>query len=433
MDTADAHPPYTPRPAPHTLSPGMAPLPPLRLAVLGCALGRARYGAALTATPAILPALLCDADETLARLWAREIGYRTPVETSPDALLERADAYDALLIAAPLPARTDYVTRALQRSIPTLCEIPPALRLPAADAVLRAAADASSPLLPALPRRFDPHFHALTRAIASGELGAIRQIRCDWSLPMNSMEDADEGLQGDWNALLQAVLCQTADLCHLWLGEAESVSADIEVASLRGVDTPEGRRVKEGALANVIVGHDRGQSTHHISRTRTLYAEEKYVVRGTLQTLELLVSTGGGAQAGPFPRLRAQKPGQRPTLVTLADAPGAGYRDGGGTGAESGNESTTEAAEPRTGNGLTRGVRASSLSAAHRRVQNLLRHFADVVQLGAIPQVTMADGRAALEIVHAAYLSAFENSKVLLPLLRPPDIEALLYPQKRLV
>ena len=64
----------------------------------------------------------------------------------------------------------------------------------------------------------------------AGSLGAIRQIRCEWSFPLGSVFALENGVSpegSDWYDLLQAIACQTADVCLRWLGRALSVSEDL--------------------------------------------------------------------------------------------------------------------------------------------------------------------------------------------------------------
>jgi predicted dehydrogenase len=167
----------------------------LRLAAIGCALGRSRYGGALAAPEsAWRVTLLADADTRLAKVWSRELGGKIPVAEQIETLLEHRDAFDALLIASGPSERAEHLRMALEAEIPVLFETPPALTLDATRALLFHLLDhLDSILLPSLPRRFDPAIQAFTRQVTSGDLGALRQIRCDWNLPINSLEETAEG------------------------------------------------------------------------------------------------------------------------------------------------------------------------------------------------------------------------------------------------
>ena len=57
---------------------------------------------------------------------------------------------------------------------------------------------------------------------------------------------------------------------------------------------------------------------------------------------------------------------------------------------------------------------------------NELKHFCECVRDGNEPIVNGFDGRAAIEIINAAYLSARKNEKIRLPLSDSPDLENIL-------
>lgn len=368
--------------------------PPLRLGIIGCALGRSRYHTAIQATPLVQVAGLADSDERYTRIWARDLGSRTPAYASVSTLLEKADTFDALLIASPLSERALHLASALKLNKPILCEAPFALALANVEALNRQAQENNILLLPALPRRFDPYFLAAARQLQSGAIGAITQIRCHWSFPLENVDVTEDVITGGWNALMQTLGSQTGDVCRWWQGNGLAVSGDVDLQELRGERRAGGRLPGERALANLIVTHEQGQSTHHLSRTRGVHPDERYLFSGTAGNMELIVTAGASGASASAPLLRIQKAGEKFQTVSVDTSP---------------------AADSRT-----------ALSPAVARIQNLLRHFADCVQVGETPQVTSDGARRALEIIQAAYLSTQEKSKISLPLRRFPDIRQML-------
>ncbi len=360
---------------------------PLRLAIIGCGQGRSRYGAALTKLASVQIAALVDKDLAKAKVWARDIGGRTPAYETFAGLLASDTQFDAVLVATAIERRSEYAQAALLAGKPVLCEVPFASTLTEMDALLDSATQQGRLLLPALPRRFDPWFQAVAEHTKHSRLGELRQIRCDWSFPIEGITDSDDIVTGGWNALVQTLGCQTADLCRWWQGDAKTVSADVNFADISGAGR--GRRPLEGTLANIIVAHAHGQSTHQLGRSRSVLPDEKYTLTGSEGTLTLIMSTGTGAVSAPS--LRWQPNGSAAERI----APPVEISDTG-------------------------------ISAGLVRMRRLLLHFADCVQIHASPLLSCADARAALEIVHAAYLSTQENSKVTLPLRRSPDIIGLL-------
>ena len=368
--------------------------PPLRLGIIGCAIGRSRYHAAIQASPFLQVAGLADEDERYTRVWARDLGSRTSAYTSVAALLEHADTFDALLIASPLSERAPHLANALKTGKPILCEAPFALALAEVEALNRQAQESSVLLLPALPRRFDPWFQAATRQLESGAVGVVTQIRCHWSFPIENVDVTEDVFTGGWNALMQMLGSQTADVCRWWQGNGLAVSGDVDLPELRGEKRTGGRLPGERALANLIVTHQQGQSTHHLSRTRGVQPDERYLFSGATGSMELIVTAGASGASASAPLLRVQKAGEKFQTVRVATAP---------------------APDSRT-----------TLSPAVSRIQNLLRHFADCVQAGETPQVTPDGARHALEIIQAAYLSTQEKTRISLPLRRAPDIRQML-------
>ena len=384
------------------------PRPPLRLAVIGCALGRPRYHLAIGATPGVQLTALADDDERATKVWAREAGSKVCAYASVSALLAASDTYDALLVASPLAARAAHILAALQTGKPTLAECPFSLSLSDADAVRVMARETGVLLLPALPRRFDAYLLAAAEQIRAGTLGDVTQISCNWSFPLENVDETEDVVTGGWNALVHTLATQTADVCRWWQGNALTVSGDVDLREIGGQSREGGRRAADRALANLIVTHTQGFTTHHLSRSRATQPDERYAFGGSAGNMELVVSAGASAASASAPLLRVARPGQ--------PFPKAGIP-----------------VLPLTPERITKGSRnlaadKTPLSPAVLRIQNMLGHFADCVQLGATPQVTPDDAYAALEIVQAGYVSTREGIKISLPLRRPPDIARMLLP-----
>jgi predicted dehydrogenase len=365
----------------------------LHIGIVGDASGRARYGAALAASPSLKIVGVADADVRHARAWARDTGGKPPVFPDLSALLDTVPDIDALLIALPLERRTDSIVNALRMHKSVLCEFPFASCLPTTDTLIQAAAESGALLMPVLPRRCEPYFQYVKSLVETETSAAFRHIRCDWSFPVGlapAIETGSEFAEAGWHTLLQAVGCQTVDVCRWWLGEALTVSGDIDLAHHRSAEALVGKKNGAVMLATFIVTHERGQSTHHLSRSRSIQADERYVLTGVQSRLELIVGAGEATAARVVPALTQNRPGQRPLPLT-----------------------------PETDSG-------DNLPAATARLRRLLLHFADCVLQGATPAVRDTDARAALEIVHAAYLSTQEDLKIGLPLHHPPDLETLM-------
>lgn len=356
-------------------------LPPFQIAGVGLLESRTRYDAALNAVKQIQVVALIEEDARLARVLAREMG-RSVVFADLAALRESDLLPDALLLALEAKKRGPFLLKAFETGLPILCDAPFASTLAEFDAVLKAAEAANVLLVPAFARPFDPWIELVTRRLAEDAIGTLRQVRCDWSFPTGgtlAVENGGEAEARSWIGQLPQFACQTADLCRRWLGEAQTVSADIDLpGNANGLPA---RPSSSATLANLIVSHERGQATHHLSRSRGQHPLERYLFTGTQGDLELTLSAG---ETGPnaLPVLKLQRTGHKPENLTLDVS--------------------------------------SALPLAALRQAEMLRHFAATARGLETPRVTAADARAALEIVHAAYTSTLDNLKISLPLRRSP-------------
>ncbi len=356
-------------------------LPPLRVAGIGLLESRTRYDAALNAVKQIQVVALVEEDVRLARVLARELG-RSIVFTDLASLRESEVHPDALLLAVEAQYRSVFLLQAFEFGLPLLCDAPFAPTLAEFDTLLKAADTAGVALLPAFARPFDPWIELVTQKLEEDVIGVLRQVRCDWSFSTGgilAVENGGEAEARSWIGQLPQFACQTADLCRRWLGEAQTVSADIDLPG-NATNLP-ARPGSSATLANLIVQHARGQSTHHLSRSRGLNPQERYLFAGTQGEMELTLTAG---ETGPnaLPALKLQRTGHKPEYLTL-DA-------------------------------------SSALPLSVLRQVEMLRHFVAAAR-GLEPlRVTPADARAALEIVHAAYASSLDSLKITLPLRRSP-------------
>src|SRR5262249_53290333 len=145
-------------------------MPSMHAAVLDCAVGRAYYGAALTACPSVQVTAIVDPDARLARAWARELGRSPAAFASLDALLESATPLDAVLVTAPMRERAAVIVKIARAGKAIFSPVPFAPRLAETDAVLREAEANNVLLMPALPRRLDADFQQASRILAA-EMG----------------------------------------------------------------------------------------------------------------------------------------------------------------------------------------------------------------------------------------------------------------------
>lgn len=360
----------------------------LPVGVFGARLARTRYGAALATLPAVRVTAILDADDQHARAWARDLGNRTALAADAADLLSHH--IEGVLVASPLQQRGSHVEAALRAHLPALVEAPIAATLEEADRLISLARETGTVLLPALPRRLDPYIAALGAAMQSEAAGPVRQVRCAWTLPVETLEP-EESSAGGWVDLLQSVLCQSADLCRLWLGAPLTLSADMDMEALAGLRPRRHARPHDDAVATLLVTHEKAQATHHVTRTRAVRPDERYIAHCDAGALELVVASSVEGQAADSPRLRLRRPSHRAADLSI-DVP------------------APEAA-----------LRASTL-----RMRHLLLAFARAARGEAAVPFEPETAREAQELVMAAFVSSQEGARVRLPLRRFPDVAALL-------
>ncbi len=360
---------------------------PFRLGVIGCEQARLRYHAALHGNQRIKVVAITDPDERYAKVWARELGTKPTV--AADAADLSAQSLQGVLVCLPIEQRAEAIAEALRADLPVLAEVPVADNLTVLDDLYALAASHNVPLLPALPRRFDPYVVKATEIVSAGMLGTVQHTRCSWAYPVEiPVPDADT-ISGGWSAIVQSMACQTADLVDMWHGEPFTVSADVDVSLFRKKDQPVGRRKPDATLATIITAHTCGQATHQLMRTRSVRPDERYHLTGSKGQLELTLNAG--PTSNPAPALVIQIAGEPAVTV----------------------KPEFETAERRIPLPTLRALR-------------MLNNFSDCAVGLAKPQHTARQFRVLLEVVHATFISTLESSKVNLPLLRSPDLDAVI-------
>lgn len=356
---------------------------PLRVGVVGVLSSRVRYGSTLMSLPSANIVSIIDPDIRLARSWARQLGAKPEFYASLSEFLAADVALDAMILPIPMLFRQSYIRACAERGVAMLCEAPFGYSLKSNADALELAEAANTLLFPVFPRRFDPYFQKAGELLGENLVGTLKQVRCEWSIPLgeaavleNGADDADEDL------LVQNLLCQSVDLTRLWFGEAYSVSAD--VTSLR----PENRAAKtrnpiEEPIAALIVSHENVQTTHVVLRTRSSMPGERYVFTGAQGQLELIARAGVHHSSANAPALIHHHSGrseEKPVETLFPDM-------------------------------------------TSQRAFSLLAHFLGCVRGAETPQADAESARRAMDVVHGAYVSTIESSKVALPLHRAPDFE----------
>jgi myo-inositol 2-dehydrogenase/D-chiro-inositol 1-dehydrogenase len=346
---------------------------PVTIGVVGCGGSRQTYGAALTEIPAMALTALMDVDLAAARLWSKRLrGTRAYADFSE--FVAEADA-EAVIVTSPVGARFEQIAALIASGRHVLAETPLAPTAAASFDLAQRARAAGTLLVPALHLRFDTTIAEARRRIASGDVGDLRELRCEWQY--SSGWGHRKSVVRSWPDVLMRHAVRTLDLARWWLGEAYAVSADID----RGT----GAR-RSGSIANLIVQHDRGVSVHHVLRGTVRARFEYYVATGSAGALEIA-------------------------------APAVGALDG---------QSAFSLAVRRAGGLSEQGDAALNGSAAAQAVaqthRELLLRFACAMREGAVLPVTAHDAAAAQAIMEAALVSSDETVKITLA---PPSAERM--------
>ena len=97
------------------------------------------------------------------------------VEQSVEAILARSEV-DAVIIATPTDTHVDYIIRCAEAGKAVLCEKPLAASVAEAQRCIDQVGHLRQVIQIGFNRRFDPSHHALQRALAAGEIGALEQL-----------------------------------------------------------------------------------------------------------------------------------------------------------------------------------------------------------------------------------------------------------------
>lgn len=356
--------------------------------ISGCSVAQKRYRTAFISSPNCNITSLADDDTRLMRRWSRELGISPETFPSLTSLLASVHRPEAILIDITIINRYASILAATACCQAVLCAPLAASTLEEIDELLDITARNKVLLYPALFRRFDPAFLQISELLSTNIIGSLRQVRCDWSFPASqqmSLEIGADITDTSWSALLSYAGCHAVDVCRMWLGEALTVSADMSVGGgqlvVAGVNK---RPINSPELATLLIAHENGQSSCHFSRSRSIRSSERYILTGTEASLELILSADTGDIDSEQPSILLKRPGQRVVEISAEQ------------------------------------VMNPSLSRHQNRAAIYFDSAADSLLNKTQPTVTGIDARAALEIVHAAYLSAKEGRKVPLPLRRSP-------------
>ena len=301
--------------------------------------------------------------------------------TDYDAFLKNSDT-DAVIIATPVHMHCQQVLAAATARKHVLCEKPMARTVSECDAMIEACRNTSVTLMLAFMKRFDKSFRLAKQLIAGGDLGDLFHVHCEfsWHIP----DAGDEGWRAKrltWGGMFQDHGSHTIDLCRWWLGDINTVSAQIRIIR------PE-REVEDTASATFA--HANGAiSTHFVTGASHRPLREHYLIEGSKATLEMIYGPAWSYTAvAPFQMTLYQR-GQSSLDITPYNLPNLDD-------------------ELRT----------------HSHYLGEIDSFCKCIREATEPATTGLDGRKAIEVINAAYLSSWHQQTIPLPLTNVPDLNA---------
>jgi myo-inositol 2-dehydrogenase/D-chiro-inositol 1-dehydrogenase len=291
------------------------------------------------------------ADAVAAEQGVQAFGSADDVFASPEV--------DAVLIATATPTHADYIEMAIAAGKAVLCEKPIDLNLARVNACAAKIKGTRLPIQLGFNRRYDPGHNAARAAMLSGEIGDLHQVIItsrDPGLPPKAYLEAAGGLFRD-------MTIHDFDLARFMLGEEP-----IEVFALAGalIDPALGEELNEVDSAMIIMRTASGKQCH-INNSRT-------AVYGYDQRVELMGTKG-----------MLLSDNRKPHELRRYTA------------------TTTETSQPYQFFFLERYLEAFMAE---------IDGFVDCVEKGAQPLASFEDGRRALILAEAAYLSLREGRLV---------------------
>ena len=311
----------------------------------------------IAAHPRAKLAAVFDVYEPAAQTAASSYGAR--VADSAEAIFS-ADDIDAVLIATATETHSDYIEMAVAAGKPVLCEKPIDLKLERVNNCAAAIAGTNVPIQLGFNRRFDPGHRAARDAMRAGEIGELHQVIItsrDPGLPPRAYLEAAGGL-------LRDMTIHDFDLARFML-DGDPVESVFAIADAL-VDPALGAEINEVDTAMIIM-RTKGGKQVHINNSRS-------AVYGYDQRVELLGSAGMVLSDN-----RKQHECRKYSAATV------------------------EASEPYQFFFIERYAEAFMAG---------IDAFVDTIENGTPPVVGFEDGRQALILAEAAYLSLREGRMV---------------------
>ena len=289
---------------------------------------------------------------------------------------------EAVVVLTPPHHHLEPVVKSAEAGKHVYCEKPMAPTVQEADRMIEACRRNKVKFMIAFMKRFNKSFRFVKKLIDEDQLGSVFELRARWdNARVGKMSEAQYRLKLiSGGGFLQEDGSHPLDICRWWLGDVEEVNAYVAIIAPDRHETDD--------MACVTMRHKSGAiSTLHITMITHTKGEESYELYGTKGTLIMKW-------------LYHSSRSPEPALIHL-------YRN-------------------------SREVQDLTLSSSWNPLQELrdnwqylreLEHFCECILHDKEPYCTGEDGRAVVEIVNAAYISAWKHERIRLPLKVTPDLK----------
>ena len=328
----------------------------LRIAVLGCGRIGQMHAANVAKHPRAELVTVYDVNQAAAETVAKALGVTAAASA---AEVFASPNVDAVLVATATPTHADYIEMAIAAGKPILCEKPIDLSLARVNACAAKIGNTSLPIQLGFNRRYDPGHASARSAMLAGDIGDLHQVIItsrDPAIPPRAYLEAAGGLFRD-------MTIHDFDLARFMLGEEPTEIFAIADAL---IDPALGAALNEVDSAMFILRTASGKQCH-INNSRT-------AVYGYDQRVELMGSKG-----------MIISDNRKPHEMRRYSA------------------TTVEASQPYQFFFLERYSEAFMAE---------IDGFVDCIEKGAKPLASFDDGRRALILAEAAYLSLKERRLV---------------------
>jgi len=289
---------------------------------------------------------------------------------------------EAVVVLTPPHHHLEPVVKSAEAGKHVYCEKPMAPTVQEADRMIEACRRNRVKFMIAFMKRFNKSFRFVKKLIDEDQLGSVFELRARWdNARVGKMSETQYRLKLiSGGGFLQEDGSHPLDICRWWLGDVEEVNAYVAIIAPDRHETDD--------MACVTMRHKSGAiSTLHITMITHTKGEESYELYGTKGTLIMKW-------------LYHSSRSPEPALIHL-------YRN-------------------------SREVQDLTLSSSWNPLQELrdnwqylreLEHFCECILHDEEPYCTGEDGRAVVEIVNAAYISAWKHERIRLPLKVTPDLK----------